>query len=108
MEPPPGSVKVVLAEPTTLPALADVKVAENWPLALVVPLKGPAGVGLAPLEAVRLMVTDWPDTGWKPLPSPLFRNTVAVKVCGAPTTLMSLGGVMVMYSSWKIFTALAL
>src|SRR5439155_16633259 len=38
----PLTVKLVLALPRTRPAVAEVKVTANWPLPLVLPVKGPA------------------------------------------------------------------
>ena len=46
--------------PITTPAVAEVKVSETWPLALVVSVNGPAGVAVAPLLSVKVMITDVP------------------------------------------------
>src|SRR5258708_27138890 len=78
---------VVVALPTTLPALGEVKVTDTWPLLLVVRLKvstlpttllgaGVVEVMLAPLVAVSVMVTAVvaPPAGEPPkaAPPPLF------------------------------------
>ena len=48
---------VVVAFAVTRPAEADVNVAEKCPAASVVPLNGPAGLGAAPFDGVRVIVT---------------------------------------------------
>src|SRR5690349_6011356 len=85
----PVMVRLALAWPVTLPALGDVNVAENWPLALVVPLNGPVGLAAPALELARLIVMDSPAAVTKPLPSPRSLYRVAVNVWGWPTSLVA-------------------
>src|SRR5262249_40512667 len=99
MLPPAPRSSVLLALPTTVPAVAEVKVAEKWPPASVGPLDGPAGLGEGPVLAVRLMVTGAPASTTKPAPSPLLISTVAVKVCEWPTTSVALGAMLTTRSS---------
>src|SRR5437660_679229 len=76
----PLTVNVVVALPVTLPAVGEVKVTWNWPLALVVPENGPAGLGAAPLLGVSVTVTGALEAE-DDTPS-IYFVTVTVKVCG--------------------------
>src|SRR5262249_54935656 len=50
----PLSTKLVLALPTTWPAVAEAKVTLNWPLASVVPVSGVLGTATAPFVSVNV------------------------------------------------------
>src|SRR5262249_50334779 len=93
----PLTVNVAVALPMTWPAVADVKVTWNWPLALVVPERGVDGTALAPLVLVRVTVTLAPAAGDEP---PLMiLLTVTVKVWGAPTAFTSSGAMLMLAST---------
>src|SRR5438128_10350610 len=105
---------VVVALPITWPAVAELKVTWNWPLASVVPeielgldagrSAGALVSGTAPFVPFKLTVTAAPDAGAKPLKAsppgapagrPSSASTSAVNVCGFPTSLVPFGVIVI-------------
>src|SRR5262249_59610874 len=84
--------------PVIVPARLDLKTIRHCPLLSVSAPVTPQVVLVvsstvdAALAAVRVKSTCSPAAATKPLPSPRFFSSVTVKVCGWPTSLVSLGG----------------
>jgi hypothetical protein len=99
----PPIVSDAVARPVTVPAVGELKVTRNWPDAFVVPLNGPAGVGVAPFALVSVTDTDSPAAGTN-VPVPVSFDTVTVKVCGWPTSFVA-DGEMRIYASTQLLAA---
>src|SRR5262249_34463748 len=103
----PLTVIVADALPVTSPAEGDVKVTVHTPPTVPAPAQVSELTRLAaPLLLVGVTVgCVRSGTATNPLPSAEFCLTVTVKVCGALTSLVAVGGVIVMLASTKVFTA---
>src|SRR5215216_3048200 len=78
----------------TRPAQLEVNVTLTCPAALVDRLKGPFGTGHPPFDAVSVTVTGSPEpAGCRP--APVSKSSVAVKVCGWPTSLVAFGAITI-------------
>src|SRR5262249_50133415 len=74
----------------------------NCPGPRVVPVKGPAGVGVAPLPAVHVAVTFAPAAGTNTA-LPRSSVTVTVNVCGLPTSLAADGAIVIAAATHVLF-----
>ena len=94
----PLTESVEVACPVTLPAVGELKVIVHCPAASVFApafVHVPVGaVCAAPLESVNVTSTCSPAAGTKPAPMSFCR--VTVKVCGAPTSLVASGAIVIL------------
>src|SRR5262249_33273059 len=74
----------------------------NCPGPRVVPVKGPAGVGVAPLPATHVAVTFAPAAGTN-TPLPRSSVTVTVNVCDAPTSFVAEGAIVIAAATHVLF-----
>ena len=85
-----------------MPAVGELTVTVNWPDALVVPVNGPAGDGVAPFAALQVTVTDSPAAGRKP--PPVSFSSVTVNVCACRTSFVADGAIEILAAA-QLFTA---
>jgi hypothetical protein len=101
---------VAVACALTWPGVGDENVIVHWPLASVfapAPVHVPlAAEWTAPLESVSVKATCSPAAGTN-VPAPLSFESVTVKVCGLPTSLVA-DGPIVMLAAAQAFDASAL
>src|SRR6266542_2173811 len=90
----PATDPVHEACPATVPVHKEVKVTDTWLAAFVLRLNGPAGIGQPPFAGVSVTATGWPEpAGCKP--EPVSNNSVAVNVCGWPTSFVAFGAITI-------------